>query len=102
MQGEGDIQPWQGERSLAVRLATGKLAEEANELAGICARIAIQGLNGIDPKSNKTNADALAEEMSDVLASMNFVNEHTSITVNDERMHKKLSGYRRWFKMIGL
>lgn len=102
MMGQGDIQPWTGERSLAVRLATGKLAEEANELAGICARISIQGLAGIDPKSGKTNADALAEEMSDVLASMNFVNEHTSITVNDERMTTKLTGYRRWFAMIGL
>ena len=102
MMGQDVIQPWDGEPSKAVRLATGKLAEEANELAGICARIAIQGLAGIDPKSGKSNADALAEEMSDVLAGMNFVNEHTSITANHDRMEKKLSGYRLWFAMIGI
>lgn len=40
--------------------------------------------------------------MSDVLAAMNFVSEHTSLTANHERMEKKWNGYRRWFKMIGL
>lgn len=102
MMGEGDIQPWQGEERKNIRLAIGKLCEEASELAGICARIAIQGLDGIDPKSGKCNRDALEDEMSDVLAGMNFVHAQTECMVKEPRMNKKLTGYRRWFKMIGL
>lgn len=102
MMGEGDIQPWQGEERKNIRLAIGKLCEEASELAGICARIGIQGLDGIDPKSGKSNRQALEDEMSDVVAGMNFVHENTSCLMDDERMNKKRNGYRRWFKMIGL
>lgn len=102
MMGQGDIQPWEGEPSKAVRLSTGKLAEEANELAGICARIAIQGLAGIDPSSGKPNRQALAEEMADVMAALLFVHVHTGCGAAEDRIERKLNGYRRWFKMIGL
>lgn len=102
MMGQGDIQPWEGEPSKAVRLSTGKLAEEANELAGICARIAIQGLDGLDPATGKPNRQALAEEMADVEAAMNFVFKHTGCAPEMDRVQRKSNGYWRWFKMIGL
>lgn len=102
MMGQGDIQPWQGEDRKNIRLAIGKLCEEASELAGICARIGIQGLDGIDPKSGKCNREALEEEMSDVMAAMNFVGRNSDVVVNNGRMFDKWNGYKRWFTMIGL
>jgi len=45
----------------------GKLAEEANELAGIIARCIIQGgLDEVEPVTRKPNRQALEEEIADV------------------------------------
>jgi hypothetical protein len=56
---QGGIQPWPGESDWRINLALGKLAEECNELAGICVRIMQQGINESEPTSGVPNVVAL-------------------------------------------
>jgi NTP pyrophosphatase (non-canonical NTP hydrolase) len=46
----------------------GKTGEECAELAKVCSRITIQGLDGVDPATGDSNRRALAKEVADVLA----------------------------------
>ena len=61
-------QPWQPESRPRVLAMLGKLAEECNELAAICSRITIQGLDGIHPDDGRPNRAHLEDEIADVAA----------------------------------
>lgn len=60
--------PWVPERRPAVLALVGKLAEEADELAKIAARIVIQGIEGVCPDSGRPNRALLEDEIADVAA----------------------------------
>lgn len=62
------ITEWVPEGSPLVLGMVGKLGEEASELSGICCRIVCQGLEGVQPKTGKTNRRALTDEIGDVEA----------------------------------
>jgi hypothetical protein len=100
MMGNGDIQPWPGERNWRYNLSLGKLAEECNELAGIAVRCMEQGLNESEPVTHVPNRVALAKEMSDVIATMQFAKIQTGVLPDEARINKKIDGYYRWFKML--
>lgn len=48
----------------------GKTGEECAELLAVTTRIAIQGIDEIDPSSGKTNRQRLIEEIGDVYAQL--------------------------------
>lgn len=60
--------PWQPESRPRVLALIGKLGEEATELAGICARITIQGLDAPHSDDGRPNRVHLEDEIADVAA----------------------------------
>ena len=59
---------WIPESSPMVLRRVGKTGEECAELAKVCSRITIQGLDGVDPATGESNRRALAKEVADVMA----------------------------------
>ncbi len=59
---------WHTEKSPLILRRVGKTGEEAAELLKVTNRIVLQGLDGVDPASGKTNVQALTEEIADVMA----------------------------------
>jgi NTP pyrophosphatase (non-canonical NTP hydrolase) len=62
------LNKWIPESDPAVLRRVGKTGEECAELAKVCSRITIQGLDGVDPATGDSNRRALAKEVADVLA----------------------------------
>lgn len=65
---------WRREASERRNAVLGKLAEEANELAGRCVRSMIQGLDEVDPGTGRTNLAHLEDEMADVYTMLQMAN----------------------------
>lgn len=59
---------WIPESDPMVLRRVGKTGEECAELAKVCSRITIQGLDGVDPANGESNRRALAKEVADVMA----------------------------------
>jgi|1_EtaG_2_1085319.scaffolds.fasta_scaffold29641_2 NTP pyrophosphatase (non-canonical NTP hydrolase) len=59
---------WTPETNPMILRRVGKTGEEAAELSKVCSRIVIQGIDGSDPRTDKTNISALTEEIADVIA----------------------------------
>ena len=97
-----DITLWLPESDTVTHQAIGKCAEEASELAGICARILIQGLDGVDPKSGVPNRQALAEELADMEAAIGWLFDHLKLDVeqHNARATRKHSGFAEWQQML--
>jgi hypothetical protein len=100
---EGIITAWIPEPDPHVRAAVGKLAEELNEAAKVCARIAIQGIDGIDPASGRTNREELFRELADIMAATDvteiFVPPPPTIDMAARRIGKR-NGFLKWHGMI--
>jgi predicted CoA-binding protein len=100
---EGIITAWIPEPDPHIRAAVGKLAEELNEAAKVCARIAIQGLEGVDPQSKRLNSEELYRELADVMAATDvvelFVAVPASVNMADRRQRKR-EGFLKWHGMI--
>lgn len=62
------MNPWLPEPDPRIRRRTGKTGEELAELQKVIFRIAIQGIDGVDPETGKTNRECLQEELADVIA----------------------------------
>ena len=62
------LSKWIPESNPMVLRRVGKTGEECAELAKVCSRITIQGLDGVDPATGDSNRRALAKEVADVLA----------------------------------
>lgn len=80
----------------------GKLAEECAELSKICARIIIQGLDGVDPETGVPNMEALWKEIADVSAMSQFcVNRYQfDMELIIERALRKQQHKRAWHKAL--
>lgn len=59
---------WIPESNPKILRRVGKTSEEAAELLKVCSRITIQGIDGVDPETGKSNTQALCEEIADVIA----------------------------------
>jgi len=62
------LSKWIPESDPMVLRRVGKTGEECAELAKVCSRITIQGLDGVDPATGETNRQALTKEVADVMA----------------------------------
>lgn len=76
----------------------GKLGEELGELVAVTNRCIIQGINEVDPHSQKLNWVRLMEEMADVLAQIQCTTEafHLSEEKIQERVIKKVAQMAEW------
>lgn len=100
---EGIITAWIPESDPFVRITVGKLAEECNELAKVCARIEIQGLHGIDPDTGRTNLEELWREMADVMAASDMADMvipcPPTVDMRDRRERKR-NGFIKWHALL--
>lgn len=80
----------------------GKLGEEASELARICCRIMIQGIDGIDPDTDNVNRYALADEIADVYAMAGLCIGRFKLDIDEisTRERRKKTMKRTWFDML--
>ena len=62
------MNPWVPDADPHQARRIGKTLEELSELSCVLARISIQGMDGIDPASGKSNRERLIDETADVLA----------------------------------
>lgn len=62
------MNPWKPDADPVQARRIGKTLEELSELGAVLARISIQGVDGVDPASGKTNRLRLHEESADVMA----------------------------------
>lgn len=101
----GSEQPsrWLPEPDINTHQAIGKLGEEAAELAAICSRILIQGIDGANPDTGKTNRKALMDEVADVRALAAVVQARVAGLDNEwdpERMQRKINMKCTWLDMV--
>ncbi|MBU6246491.1 MAG: hypothetical protein KGN77_01945 [Xanthomonadaceae bacterium] len=97
--GPTDWQPIGDKHDLAV---LGKLGEEAAELAGICFRCIIQGLDEAEPRTGKVNRVALTEEIADVTAMIDAAVQRLRLSeVEISRRVVRKSIYKKpWFDSL--
>lgn len=79
----------------------GKLLEELNEAGSATARCLIQGINEVEPTTKKLNKLWLEEEMADVIANFELVQERFGLDmgfINNRVTQKKLR-LRTWHDM---
>ena len=76
----------------------GKLAEELNEAGAACNRCIIQGIDEKEPVTGKLNKEWLEDEIADVLANIQLVTKHFSLTIDQERINLKLKHLSNWHK----
>lgn len=76
----------------------GKTGEECAELLAVTTRIAIQGIDEIDPGSGKTNRQRLIEEIGDVYAQLDADVAMLGLDRDfiQQRRHRKLGYMREW------
>lgn len=91
---------WKREPNVLIHQALGKACEEASELANILARCLIQGLDQLHPGTGKPNRHALSDEIADLDAAVQWLRELTGDMYDEERADRKLSGFRRWQRML--
>lgn len=92
------MNPWRPDDDPRQARRLGKTAEELGELQAVIARIQIQGMDGIDPSSGKTNRQRLIEETADVLAQLQCNREYFGISweVIAERGQMKYEQMTEW------
>lgn len=97
-----DITLWLPESRTVIHQALGKGAEEAAELGKILARCLIQGMDALDPKTGIHNLGALADELADMEAVIEWLFELLPLDVDthNTRAGRKLEGFRRWQEML--
>lgn len=96
------VSNWVPETDPLVLGVVGKLGEECSELAGICLRIAIQGVGGCDPETGKANMAALQDEIADVEAMIGCAKEWLRLNRSTiiERRLAKIAYKRPWFSFL--
>lgn len=81
-----------------------KMAEEASELASRCNRAIMQGWDGVDPDSGRTNAAHVWDETADVDAMMRHLSERRATQeINEAVMDRSERKYRfklPWFDFL--
>jgi hypothetical protein len=94
--------PWLPERDRTSLLLLGKLAEEASELAGRCARSIIQGLDGLDPEDGRPNWKHLMEEIADVRGLSALVADYEGFDdlPIEERAQAKFKHKLAWVELV--
>lgn len=94
------MNPWTPDPCPKQARRIGKTLEELAELSKILARISIQGLDAVDPKTGVSNLQSLQEETADVQAQINlnvaFFRMDQDMLLN--RIEKKEDQMTQWEK----
>lgn len=99
-QSGGIITAWMPETDQHTLAVLGKMAEEANELAGACARAIIQGIDGVDPATGRTNREEIGREFADVVACFHQFKDRIGVAMDPSRTDQKYAGFDRWHDLI--
>ncbi|MBL8387003.1 MAG: hypothetical protein JNK17_02080 [Hydrogenophaga sp.] len=93
---------WIPESDPMVLRRVGKTGEECAELAKVCSRITIQGLDGVDPATGESNRRALAKEIADVVAQCLVTIKALDLPREfiDERVNVKRDQMAEWEAMF--
>lgn len=96
------LNPWQPERDAVALAVLGKFSEELGEAVAIVSRCIIQGIGESEPVTGKPNADALENEIGDVLAGCAIVIAHFGLrqATIDRRIDRKTAHLKAWHRMI--
>lgn len=96
------MNPWMPERSPLILRRVGKTGEEAAELLKVTNRIVIQGIDGVDPESGKTNRQCLQDEAADVLAQICLCINVLGLdqAAIDARVTRKLELMAEWEALV--
>ncbi len=96
------MNPWRVERRAKVLRRVGKTGEEAAELIKILFRIVIQGLEGVDPATGKTNVDAMEEELADAYLQIDLCIEQFGLDPKRvvDRMERKRAQMKEWEELV--
>lgn len=96
------MNPWMPERDPFVLRRVGKTGEEVSELAKVCFRIVIQGINGIDPATHETNIQEMVKEMADVMAQIELNIEAWDLDVlfMSKRIQRKKELMAEWEALV--
>jgi hypothetical protein len=97
------LSKWIPETDPMVLRRVGKTGEECAELAKVCSRITIQGLNGVDPTTGESNRHALTKEIADVVAQCLVTIKTFGLPREfiDERVNMKRDQMAEWEAMFG-
>lgn len=98
----GIVTKWTPTTNLMLLRRLGKTAEECNELAGICARSIIQGLDGVNPKTKVVNRYALEQEIADVLCQLRVTSAKLNLdsAFIEKRAEEKQQDMEEWEAMF--
>ena len=93
--------PWRPIRDPLDLKHLGKLNEELNECGSAVARCIIQGMDEAEPTTGKVNRDWLMEEIADVRANLEVVEEHFNLDLGKimTRAFEKKLRLKTWHKM---
>lgn len=97
-----NLQPWCCETDSQRLRRFGKTLEELGELQAVVARCIIQGLEEIDPTSQKTNRLRLEEEVADVYTQLFLLEERFNLDTEfiAERMMLKTDQMYEWDRLV--
>lgn len=94
--------PWQPEQDRRKLAVYGKAIEEGGEFTTILGRIIIQGIDGLDPATQKPNRKALSEEIGDILAQCQrlIADEQLDQEVILSRAERKFVFMHKWLETL--
>ena len=97
-----NLQPWYVEIDSQRLRRFGKTLEELGELQAVVARCIIQGIDEVDPSSQKTNRLRLEEEIADVYAQLFLLEERFNLDTEfiAERMMHKTDQMYEWDRLV--
>ncbi len=76
-----------------------KLVEELGEFISATARCGMQGIDELHPVTGKSNREWLEDELADVYANCQLIEERFGVGANPIRIMKKLEQLRSWHSM---
>lgn len=97
-----EVNPWNPMTSPIDLKYLGKLVEECNELGSSIARCIIQGIDESEPVTGKVNRTWLQEEIADVLANIELIQDHFCMNREfiNTRAARKMVQLRKWHNML--
>jgi NTP pyrophosphatase (non-canonical NTP hydrolase) len=92
------MQKWEVESDPRTLRRLGKLIEELGELSNVAGRCVIQGIDEVDPGTQKVNRQRLSDEIADVLAQCVCAIKDFGLNGSeiDERAAKKIDQMHEW------
>ena len=93
---------WEVEKDPKTLRRLGKLSEELGECSAIASRAIIQGIDGLDPGTGRTNRQRLLEELADVQAQIECTMSHLDLDLHflQRRVALKVGQMAEWEDLL--